>query len=145
MNTKELADLLNGRNYRDEITNDEERKALENGLVVVFGASDDLMGFRGAIYNEIECNEGGTAYLNKDGLLENECDDCDCPYFEKEKDKAKEINAIWCPDEVKDDNGNIIDYISWDYETDIPHEKFAIIEDEGIYCLGIVFDINNLG
>ncbi|HET8685200.1 MAG TPA: hypothetical protein VFM18_00895 [Methanosarcina sp.] len=74
MNSKELAALLNGRQYRAEITKDEECQATQNNLVVVFGASDDLMEFRGAIDDELGAWEGTTAYLTKDGLLQNDCD-----------------------------------------------------------------------
>jgi hypothetical protein len=40
MTAKELAALLNGRKYLEEITAAEERQAKESGLLVVFGASD---------------------------------------------------------------------------------------------------------
>jgi hypothetical protein len=36
MNAKELASVLNGREYREEITEDEEKIAKENNLVVIF-------------------------------------------------------------------------------------------------------------
>ena len=42
MTAKELAELLNGREYGNEITSDEEKLAKESGLVVVFGYSDDM-------------------------------------------------------------------------------------------------------
>ena len=45
--------------------------------------------------------------------------------------------AVWCNK----------DEYTWTYETDIPHAKFIILDnDEGNkWCEGIVFDINNLG
>ena len=42
MTKEELAATLNGREYNHEITKEEEAEARENGLVVIFGASDDL-------------------------------------------------------------------------------------------------------
>ena len=103
-------------------------EAKEKGIVIVYGASDDLMEFDGAIYDEIEVYEGGIAYLTKDGLFENKCGDAYCPYAEKEQEKCKTITAIW-------DNGEW----DWSYQTYIPHETFEMYDNEEKYCLGIVF------
>lgn len=98
------------------------------GLVAVFGASDDLMEFRGAIQDEIGCYNGGTAYLTKDGLLQNDCDNDDCPHFSRLKEKAATITAVWGADGY-----------SWTYKTNIPYSTFDIKEDGENYCAGIVF------
>lgn len=129
MTAKELAVLLNGRAYRAEITLNECAQAKADGLVVVFGASDDLMEFRGAIDDEISAYEGTTAYLTCAGLLQNECENDECPCFMKMKLKASTIRAAWCEDNT----------YSWQYVTSIPHEQFEIIDDDEKYCLGIVF------
>ena len=47
--------------YRYELTKEQEKEAKELGLVVVFGASDDLMEFRGALDEEFGCPDGGRA------------------------------------------------------------------------------------
>lgn len=98
------------------------------GLVAVFGASDDLMEFRGAIDDEIGCYNGGTAYLTKAGLLTNDCDSDRCPHFAHTKKTAATIKAKWAEDGF-----------SWSYETDIPYSMFVIKEDGENYCQGIVF------
>jgi len=54
MNKEELAKLLDGCEYRKEITHEQDQIAKDNNLVVVFGASDDLTEFRGAFYNEFD-------------------------------------------------------------------------------------------
>jgi hypothetical protein len=133
MEAKELAALLNGRQYTQEITNEEAAAAKAAGLVVVFGASDDLMEFRGAIYDELGAWNGTTAHLTSSGLLTNDCDNEDCPHFEKLKATAKTIEACW------DEEG-----YSWIFKTDIPHETF-IIKEEGSpdYCRGIVFKLSD--
>ena len=60
--TKEqLAAMLNGREYGQELTNDEGKLAKQSGLVVIFGASDDLMQIVGAECAEVGCYKGGTA------------------------------------------------------------------------------------
>lgn len=127
MNTKELAALLDGREIMEEITT-EEAAAKADGLVVVFGASDDLMEFRGAIHDEVGCYGGGTAYLTNTGLLQNDCDNDECPHFAKIKAMAATIKAVWDRDGY-----------SWLYETAIPHTTFEIFEDGETYCRGIVF------
>lgn len=48
MTKEQMAALLNGREYGDEITRAEHQIARASGLVVVFGYSDDNMEVRGA-------------------------------------------------------------------------------------------------
>lgn len=138
MNMHKLAKLLNGREYRNEITNTEIKTAKDNDLVVVFGASDDLMELRGAIYEEVGCFGGIDLKFDENGILTNECGEGEeCPYFEEKAKNAKYyILAIW------DEDG-----IPWQYGTNIPHATFDILEEKGeptIYCKGIVFNINSL-
>lgn len=150
MTTKLLADLLNGKTD-NEITKEIEKIAKENGLVIVYGASDYLMEFRGAIYNEGDCYGGGEFLFTKKGCLRNqeECEDAiqtlkengyniDCLNIQSNK-----INALWCPDRINSLGGDYKN-VSWAYETDIPHEKFNLMEDGEIYCIGIVFSISDL-
>lgn len=133
MTPQEAADILDGNEYREEGSPELFAAMAKDGLVAVYGASDDTMEFRGAIHDEVGCYNGGTAGLTKDGLLQNDCDDDDCPYFAKLKEKATAIKAVW-------DGGPI----SWRYETEIPHVKFLIKEDGEHYCEGIVFDLGDV-
>ena len=125
---KEIADILDGIEYDAEISEQDIQYAKENGAVIVFGASDDLMEIRGAIYDEVGCFAGGNAYFDKTGLLVNECENEDCPYFREMKSDAKVVTAVF------DSEG-----YSWVYKTDIPHEAFEILKDGMKYCRGIVF------
>lgn len=95
MSPQELAALLTGRGYRKEITDDEANAAFDAGLVVVFGASDDIAILRGKIDDEVNCYDGGTIYLSNDGLITNACSDDACPYFAAIKNKATTIEAVW--------------------------------------------------
>ena len=63
MTIKEWAGLLDGREYVREMTRAEELQAKEDRVVIVFGASDDLCEFRGAVYDEVGCNDGGVVNL----------------------------------------------------------------------------------
>lgn len=134
MITKEqLAQMLDGNQYGEEVSNQEKQLAKENNLVIVFGYSEDNMELEGAIDDEVSCYDGGFAYVTKNGLLQNKCDCKDCPYFEKEQEGAQEIEAVW------DSEG-----YSWIYKTNIPHATFEVFEGEDKYCRGIVFSLDNL-
>mgnify|MGYP003474204082 FL=1 len=138
MDAKELAAKLNGREYCREITDEEVRQAKEAGLVVVFGASDDLIEFRGAIRDEGDCYDGGTVLIDTKGVLPSwdsasECEESAQEYFER-KAKARTITALWAKEPG----------YSWTYKTDIPHETFEIVEDGEPYCRGIVFNIGDI-
>ena len=111
MDIKDFAKMLDGRQYMDEMTEDEEKTASENRFVVVFGYSDDNCELRGAVHDEIDCYDGGII---------------------KAKGLPKPINAIWCPADKK---------CSWSYETDMPHEEFNIFDGDELFCVGIVIDI----
>lgn len=64
------------------------------------------------VQNEFGCWDGGT--INCWDLPEN-------------------IEAIWCPDDKN---------CSWAYETKLAHAEFNIYEDNELYCVGIVIDLN---
>lgn len=112
MTLKEFAEMLDNRSYGNEITKEEEALAKELGFVVVFGYSDDNAELRGAIYDEIDCFDGGP--------LEHE-------------ELPDVIYADWCPEDMD---------CSWAYGTSIPHESFHIFDGEDLYCVGIVCDIS---
>ena len=132
---KEIAGLLDGVEYGEKIQADIIKDAKENGAVIVYGGRDDLMEFRGEIYDEFRCWKGCTAWIDQDGILENKCDNRYCPYFKKKISEAKMfITALW-GDEGK---------YSWIYYTNIPHETFEMIEDGKKYCRGIVFCMSTL-
>lgn len=131
MKIEEFAEMLNGRQYNyPQFTKEEIQIAKENGFVIVYGASDDLMEFDGAIYEEAGCFDGGNVYFDKTGAV-----------LDEEFENSKCIEALWCDKEQKDKDGNVI---TWTYKTDIPHATFMIYEDEEPYCRAIVFDIKNV-
>jgi hypothetical protein len=137
MTPKEFAEMLHGREYRSEITKEEQRIAADNGLVIVTGYSDDNMEFYGAFRDEVSCFDGGDAFIAHDdpfvGLIENRCDCDDCPYYKKIKQAARKITAVWYTEGY-----------SWIYKTDIPHVTFDIVEGDDLYCRGIVFAVSDI-
>lgn len=133
MTREEAAAALDGNQYREEGSRALFAEMKANGLVAVFGASDDLMEFRGAIDDEIGAYDGTTAYVTRDGLFTSECECDDCPYAKKAMKAATEIDALWAKGDL-----------SWSYDTAIPHTKFVIKEDGDPFCEGIVFALADL-
>lgn len=134
--TKEtLAELLTCREYGNEIEPFEEMTAKDNGLVVVFGYSDDCTEFRGAISEEMG---SGEFEFTKGGIFK--CED-DEEVLEKYDNPVtfNKLKAVWNP---KDETGKA--FASWGYATDIPHATFDILDEGVLYCRGIVFSINDL-
>ncbi len=135
----EFAAKLHGRQYRSEITREEAKEAKDAGLVVVFGASDDLMELRGAIYDEVDCFRGGTCRIDTIGVLDHraELDHMAILEYADRSRRSVELRAVW---------NDSIEYESpaWSYETAVPHATFEVLEDAEVYCRGIVFKIADL-
>ena len=134
MDIKQAIEALNNSEYTDKGSSDLFEQMEKHGLVAVFGASDDLMEFRGAIHDEFGAFEGSQVTITKDGLLINKCECDDCPNFNSSPQGAFKIEALW------DIEGS-----SWVYETKIPHETFDVLEDGEKYCRGIVFYLAMVG
>lgn len=135
MTSKELADLLDGNQYGQEITKEQEMTAANSNLVVVFGYSDDDVELRGEINDEVGAYNGTTFRVTRKGVLHTHDCGCDeCEYFAIAKRAAAEIKAIW------HDTGDAC----WTFETQIPHETFRIYEDGELFCIGIVFSADDL-
>jgi len=129
MNAKEWAERLNWREYREEMTSTEEKQAEEDGMVIVFGASDDLIEFRGVIRDELLAWEGGVYKMTaaKDVV----------PVTDHSADMHRalpDVRAVWSPQTIDLDV-----WASWEITTDIPHETFDILENGELYCRGVVF------
>ncbi|EKT4476601.1 hypothetical protein LU640_29290 [Pseudomonas monteilii] len=137
MTKEELAAQLNGLEYTTRIPGALIVAAQSAGLVILCGASDDLMEFYGARREEIGCYAGGTAFVDAGGVLpDRDCLDGDeelAEYVQRQK-LAKPIEALWCKEPG----------YSWTYKTDIPHATFEVVEDEEPYCRGIVFALADL-
>lgn len=133
MTIKERATLLDKREYGSEITKEECKQAEADRVVIVYWCSDDNVELRWAIDDEQGAWNWTTVYFSDNDLLKNDCNEDECPYFEANKEKAKNIKAHRQKDNY-----------AWVFETDIPHEKFEIVEDWEIYSTGIVFDMVSL-
>lgn len=122
MTREEWARLLDGREYRKEMSTAEVKQAQTDRMLVVFGASDDLMEFRGILNDEdgvydnvsriVSPSTNGRWYLNRES-----------------SQSGVPIKAEWCPPDFKG---------SWRISTPISHSTFSIMEDGELYCVGIV-------
>jgi len=127
MTKEQLAATLNGRQYGSEISPEEEEQAKRDGLVVVFGESNDIVKFAGAIQDKGYCNKcRTTSYVCcYDSTVGGRCKTC--AYSERDCVTIKTTLRG-----------------SWSYKTDIPHETFNIHKNGELYCVGIVYDIRRL-
>lgn len=143
MDTKELARLLDRIDYGTKIPTDITTRAAQAGLVIAYGASDDLLKFDGAFRDEIGAYAGTEVVVDRIGVIPNFNDLVDNrghdlkgrlrDYFRREGD-GKTIKILWRAEG---------DY-SWTFETKIPHETFEIVEYGGPFCRGIVFSVADL-
>lgn len=135
---EEMAKLLDGHELRgfDDVVAQYQESAAEIGLVIVFGASDDLMELRGAIDDEVDACGGGSAFISDGALLLNKCGEGDfCPYFRALQAKAFEVIAVWC--------GSAEPYV-WAYRLGAEHATFTILEDGEPWCRGVVFALADI-
>jgi len=131
MTKEEAAAAMNGKEYRDECSKELRAAMREAGLVAVFGASDDLTEFDGAIHDEAGAGDETGHVLTRTGLAVNKCDEGDrCPNYVA---REPNVTARW------DHNGH-----SWWIETYLPHAPFTIMEDGGTYCRGVVIAVADL-
>jgi hypothetical protein len=149
MTVEEWAKKLDGREYGEETTKAENKQMADEGIIAVFGASDDLLEFRGAFYEEAGAGEGAEVRLGKTGEGKitmfskgqlNELDEMEGMETFKEAfnsiiERMSIISAKWCPDNLE---------TSWLIETEIPHKTFDVMEDGELYCRGIVFHVDNV-
>ena len=87
----------------------------ENGIVICYGWSDDLVEFDGAIDAEFDCWNGGQICIDENG----------------KKATSKKYYPISLIFGV---NG-----ITWQYKTKIPHRTFNLFDEDDIFCRGIAF------
>jgi len=131
MDIKEFAKSISGKEYGyQQFTKEEIETAKENGFVIVYGVSDNLIEFEGTMSEEFARFKGGDAWFNKNGIRVPGVAN---PYKNR-------ITAVWRGGE-KDKDGQ---EIKWIYETEIPHENFMIYRDGKPYCKGIVFNVNDV-
>ncbi len=136
MDKQQFAELLTGRQYGDEITKDECLLAEQNGLLIAFGCSDDLLEVRGAIDDEYSAWYGTIVGFCKDkdgSLFPLEREDIDL--IKKVGIPLLQIEACWNPSAIN---------APWLIKANIESSSFDIFEDDRLFCRGIVVDCNDV-
>lgn len=128
---KYYAKKMNNCQYHEEydlVLSDEMKK---DNIVVVHGASDDIMCFGGAI-----CDEAyGKTYFTSKGVHQVRCEDEDCPH-EKALIKTLKyfIEPIFCQEGF-----------TFKAIVNLPrYESFVVLEDDELYGTGYVFSLDSL-
>lgn len=141
-----IAALLHGVEYsRDVVSHEIAAQAKAAGILIVCGASDDLVEFYGAWRDEAGAGNNTEVLIDATGVLPSwdsvsgESDEEQAAEWHVRKRGARIITTLWAP---KDDDGN--EYASWAYKTDIPHSTFDVMDDGDLYCRGICFALADL-
>ncbi|TGE29774.1 hypothetical protein [Hymenobacter metallicola] len=144
MTKEQLAASLDGCQYRDEVNKEWAKIAEEAGLIVVFGASDDLMEVRGAVDDELNAWDGVEAvfYKHNTGFSVIENNSETIREIEDDFHLYKALGAML-------DRHNLVRITpakdcQWDVITTLPHAKFDVKEEEDLYCRAVVIDIKDL-
>lgn len=136
MTIKDVALMLDGREYGSEVSPAEEIQFKNAGIVVVYGYSDDLVEFEGAVNTEIGIwNTGNIPLLNGVPFdvpcateeFETHC----CPLL---KEVAKMLKYIKARFGI---NG-------WELDADFPCEKFTVVEEGDACGVGLVYALADL-
>jgi hypothetical protein len=136
---QELAHLIDGREYGCEIPPDEVTRMKEAGLIVIVGASDDLVELHGAIDDEVGAYDGTTFRIDAEGVIPGERDDDWSDeemerYFQRKSAASVAVTALWCPEDLPKK-------WAWFIKTEAPHAPFSIYEDGEPFCRGIVVEL----
>ena len=137
---EKFAKLLNGREYTNEITKYEESVAKHNNLVVAFGASDDLLEFRGAINDEVGAYDSVLVYVVSGKVITESAVLNGISALRKygflETVPKETVEAVWCE---SDEFPNDLD-ASWLIKVNgFESAPFDVMEDDRLYCRGAVF------
>ena len=141
MTPQEFANLITGREYPFRPTAQEKQTAKENGLVVIWGQSDDLLELDGAVYDEGGAWNGTKARFDAKGILpiyesgELQSDEPttiqECIELADRWKRSFSVQAEWCPKGTS---------LSWRISVDekLSSAMFVVMEDDEPMCEGIV-------
>jgi len=129
---EEWAKIFEGRKYREEVTQEEKAQLKSDGIVLLVGASDDMIISYGAIEDEFS-NEVFYDEKSKElnsGNGDSYCSE-ECKYYRSAKKTWKEIERIWSDTKEK-----------WIFTCEIKtHIKGNIVVEYGEYGEFLLFKI----
>lgn len=112
---KDFVSKIDGFEYPANKLYQLSNEAKENGFLIIFGMSDDLLVMQGLINNEIDANNGTQVKVGTIGV---------------------NVNVIWAPQDKPN--------TSWEIKVDCPHETFNIMEDGDVYCIAVIIHKDDL-
>jgi hypothetical protein len=136
LTVEEVAASLDGREYKDEVRRGEQLAWRNAGIVVAYGASDDLLELNGAIEDEFGAWNGTTVFLCADGA-EDESN------ISVDPRGLPMLTAEWCPSGVEGSPAWVVSIKSPD-DTTIRSAPFKIYEDGELFGIGVVFRVSDL-
>lgn len=137
MDIYQLAAMLDGREYYEDITDEEKEQAKASGLVIALCVYDDTLEFHGAINNSVLCDEDKEFFVTEDGRVLDRDDFFGPVTGVPTAPKYVSVKAAWCPD-----NSSLIWIITTDAE---PSAPFMIYEDDEPLYQGVVFSLDSVG
>ena len=136
---EEMARMLDGYEYECEyeLPVNMCKIARDSGLVIVYGEPNDdsLIILEGAVRGEADLWRGGSIAFDGEAITEYQRDDY-YPNFENIIDGWPHIESIY---------SDLPGEPTWVYDTDIPCSRFNLMENGAVYCVGIVFHVNDIG
>lgn len=125
-------------------TEDQQTEMKESGLLLVMGASDDLVEVYGILRDEEGAWEGATLRLGPKGFIDMEDDvkTADIEAWRENLASSFQFTAVWCDEGDEPDFGE--DGYSWRYKVDNTEEfdpqveSFDVMEGAEKYCRAIV-------
>jgi len=146
MTKEELALLLNGREYRNEMTPDMVEDAKKSNLVAIYWYSDDWVELNWAIVDEVWAWEWTEFHIRWEEIINlEEIDetlknlDSDTDYISWLVKKDLESSKV-----IKAEYDNNDESFLWIIKTEYPHSTFEIKEDWDNFCKWIVLDLNEI-
>ncbi len=127
MTLKKFTERINGRQYLNELTDEDIQIAKENGFLIIYGYSDDNVEVDGIFRDEFGAYNGTTVFYRPSDKSVYESEDS--------REGDIEINCLWCAEDSE---------FTWSFKTSLIHETFEIYDGDEKFCLGIVIDINNI-
>ena len=126
---KEIAEELKDSPYGNIGSKELFEKAKENNIVILYGASDDLLELEGVIREEESCEDGRDFGLN--------------PSEEISFLQEMNLKILWYgsinEEEIEADSDNI----AWTFKYNDKYqvETFNIVDDSELNCIGLVVQL----
>jgi len=139
---KKIQEICEGIEYSRDIPKEAEKLAKENNIIVIVGGSDDLMYCYGAKSYLTEQCEHSYGW-DGDDLTDTGESELDLEALQLG------LKIFWCGS-IQDTGETIKDYdidksgaFSYQVSKDIEHLNFKVMEDNDVYCTGIIIQLPN--